>query len=381
MHSRLTANICIEASPATQNQAGLGRYTLNLIKNLSLCDSEFNYSLSYNDRTNAIIPTELTQIKHYSSGLTNNWWRLLNALTYTNKNLLSSYYKGVDIFHSTGHLLPKLDNVRTVFTLHDLIPLLYPSYHKPLNRIFLSVMMPLFLQTADAIISVSNNTKDDAIKYTNTDPSKIVVIPEAVSPSFHNITDEQHLTYVRNKYKLPERFVLCVSTIEPRKNHTTLLSAFERLHKDHPNLVLALAGRLGWLYEPILTQIENSSARHNVRLLGQVPDKDLPALLSAATIFAFPSVYEGFGLPPLEAMACSTPVVCSNTSSIPEVVGEAALMCDPFVVESWHTQLNKLLLDKSLQEKHSQIGLTHSKKFSWSSVAMATSQLYKTLLR
>ena len=381
MHNKLTANICIEASPATQNQAGLGRYTLNLIKNLLLCDSKFNYSLSYNDRTNAIIPTELTQIKHYSSGLTNNWWRLLNALTYTNKNLISSYYQGVDIFHSTGHLLPKLDNVRTVFTLHDLIPLLYPAYHKPLNRIFLSVMMPLFLQTADAIISVSNNTKADAIKHTNTDPSKIVVIPEAVSPSFHKITNEQHLTYVRNKYKLPERFVLCVSTIEPRKNHTTLLSAFERLQSDHPDLVLALAGRLGWLYEPILKQIESSSSRHNVRLLGQVSDKDLPALLSAATIFAFPSVYEGFGLPPLEAMACATPVVCSNTSSLPEVVGKAALMCDPFTIEAWHTQLNKLLLDKSLQDKHSKIGLSHSKKFSWNSVAIATSQLYAKLLQ
>ena len=160
-----------------------------------------------------------------------------------------------------------------------------------------------------------------------------------------------------------------------------MLSAFERLQKDHPDLVLALAGRLGWLYEPTLKQIENSSCHHNVRLLGQVSDTDLPALLSAATIFAFPSVYEGFGLPPLEAMACSTPVVCSNTSSLPEVVGEAALMCDPFVIEDWHTQLRTLLLDKSLQEKHRQIGLAHTKKFSWNSVAMATSQLYTKLLQ
>ena len=381
MYNKLTANICIEASPATQNQAGLGRYTLNLIKNLLLCNSDYNYSVSYNDKNNAIIPSELTQIKHYSSELSNNWWRLLHALSYTNKRLISTHYQGIDIFHSTGHLLPKLDNVRTVFTLHDLIPLLYPSYHKTLNRIFLRVMMPIFLRTADAIISVSNHTKEDAIKHTNADPSKIVVIPEAVSPSFHNITDKVHLEYVRNKYKLPKRFILCVSTIEPRKNHRTLLSAFERLQKDHPDLVLALAGRLGWLYEPTLKQIENSSCHHNVRLLGQVSDTDLPALLSAATIFAFPSVYEGFGLPPLEAMACSTPVVCSNTSSLPEVVGEAALMCDPFVIEDWHTQLRTLLLDKSLQEKHREIGLAHTKKFSWNSVAMATSQLYAKLLQ
>ena len=381
MHNNFTANICIEASPATQNQAGLGRYTLNLIKNLLLCNSDYNYSVSYNDSNNAIIPPELDSIKHYASGLSNHWWRLLNVLTYTNKNLISTHYQGIDIFHSTGHLLPKLDNVRTVFTLHDLIPLLYPSYHKTLNRMFLRVMMPIFLRKADAIIAVSNNTKKDAIKHTNIDQSKIVVIPEAVSPSFHNITDELHLDYVRNKYKLPKRFILCVSTIEPRKNHTTLLSAFERLQSDHPDLVLALAGRLGWLYEPILKQIESSSSRHNVRLLGQVSDRDLPALLSAATIFAFPSVYEGFGLPPLEAMACATPVVCSNTSSLPEVVGKAALMCDPFTIEAWHTQLNKLLLDKSLQDKHSKIGLSHSKKFSWNSVAIATSQLYAKLLQ
>jgi len=381
MHSKLPANICIEASPAIQNHAGLGRYTSNLIQSLLSSDSTYNYSISYNDSSRAIIPAELTTMKHYSSRLPNKWWRLQNAWTHLGNSPMDTHYPGLDIYHSTGHLVPKLDNILTVFTLHDLIPLLYPNFHKPLNRIFLSVMMPLFLKSADAIISVSNNTRDDAVKHMDVDPSKFVVIPEAVSPSFQTISNQQQLTKVRYKYKLPERFILCVSTIEPRKNHITLLRAFEMLHKDHSDLVLVLVGKLGWLYKSLLIEIENSPVSENVRLLHRVPDTDLPVLLSAATVFAFPSIYEGFGLPPLEAMACSTPVVCSNTSSLPEVIGPAALMCDPLVIDAWHKEIDKLLLDKELQEALSQNGLAHSKKFTWNSVATATSNLYKTLLR
>lgn len=380
MHSQLSANICIEASPAIQNYAGLGRYTSSLIQSLLSSDSTYNYSISYNDSSKAIIPLQLTTMKHYPSELSNKWWRLKNAWSHLANYPMDTHYPGLDIFHSTGHLLPKLDNVLTVFTLHDLIPLLYPNFHKPLNRIFLSVMMPLFLKSADAIISVSNNTRNDAVKHTDVDPSKFVVIPEAVSPSFQTISNQQELTKVRYKYKLPERFILCVSTIEPRKNHITLLRAFELLHKDHPNLVLVLVGKLGWLYKSLLTEIENSPVNQNVRLLHQVPDTDLPALLSAATVFAFPSIYEGFGLPPLEAMACSTPVVCANTSSLPEVVGSAALMCEPLIIDAWYTEIDRLLLDKDLQEDLSQNGILQSKKFTWNAVATATSNLYKTLL-
>ena len=380
MHSQLSTNICIEASPAIQNHAGLGRYTSSLIQSLISSDNTYNYSISYNDSSKAIIPPQLTTMKHYPSKLPNKWWRLQNAWTHLSNYPMDAHYPGLDIFHSTGHLLPKLDNILTVFTLHDLIPLLYPHFHKPLNRIFLRVMMPLFLKSADAIISVSNNTRDDAVKHTDVDPSKFVVIPEAVSPSFQTITNQQELTKVRYKYKLPERFILCVSTIEPRKNHITLLRAFELLHKDHPDLVLVLVGKLGWLYKSLLTEIENSPVNQNIRLLHQVQDADLPALLSAATVFAFPSIYEGFGLPPLEAMACSTPVVCANTSSLPEVVGSAALMCEPLIIDAWHTEIHRLLLDKDLQEALSQNGIIQSKKFTWNAVAAATSNLYKTLL-
>jgi len=137
---------------------------------------------------------------------------------------------------------------------------------------------------------------------------------------------------------------------------------------------------LGWLYKSLLTEIENSSVNQNVRLLHQVPDTDLPVLLSAATVFAFPSIYEGFGLPPLEAMACSTPVVCANTSSLPEVVGSAALMCEPLIIDAWHTEIDRLLVDKDLQEALRQNGVIHSKKFTWNAVATATSNLYKNLL-
>jgi len=376
----MSTRICIEASPAVQRQAGMGRYASGLIDGLLSTHPDGDYAIAYNNRASANLPPPLRKMPRYSFMLSNKPWRLRTALTHFGGPPMDASFSGVALYHSTGHLLPRFRRVRTVFTLHDLIPLLLPQYHRPLNRIFFRQMFPRFLQRADAIIAVSENTKNDAISLLGINPESITVIPEGISPSFRTAANEKHLAAVRAAYGLPETFILCVSTIEPRKNHTTLLRAFEMLHPLHPNVALVLAGNRGWLYRGFLDELQNSPVRHHVRLLGKVPETDLPALLSAATVFAFPSRYEGFGLPPLEAMACGTPVVCSNSSSLPEVVGDAVILCEPGNASAWEKEITLLLRHEDMRRQLAARGRSRAAAYTWDSAARATRSVYERTL-
>ncbi len=376
----MNRQICIEASPALQRQAGMGRYALNLIRALVHARAHDDYSIAYNRNTRAEFPVPLGEMPRYSSEMDNKAWRLRNAITHFGAPPMDTFFEGADLYHSTGHLLPRLRHVRSVFTLHDIIPLILPEYHRPLNRIFLRLMIPRFLQCADQIIAVSDSTKRDAMSLLGIASARITVIPEGVSPDYQPISDQNALDAVRAAYGLPNTFILCVSTIEPRKNHITLLRAFELLHDQYPHVALVLAGARGWLYQGFLQALEGSSVRHHVRLIGAVPERDLPALLSAATVFAFPSLYEGFGLPPLEAMACSTPVVCSTASSLPEVVGGASILCDPTDVTAWHSAFALLLKDESTRQQLAAQGRKRAAGFSWEFVARATRSVYERAL-
>ena len=358
----------------------MGRYASGLIDGLLSTHPDGDYAIAYNNRASANLPPPLRKMPRYSFMLSNKPWRLRTALTHFGGPPMDASFSGVALYHSTGHLLPRFRRVRTVFTLHDLIPLLLPQYHRPLNRIFFRQMFPRFLQRADAIIAVSENTKNDAISLLGINPESITVIPEGISPSFRTAANEKHLAAVRAAYGLPETFILCVSTIEPRKNHTTLLRAFEMLHPLHPNVALVLAGNRGWLYHGFLDELQNSPVRHHVRLLGKVPETDLPALLSAATVFAFPSRYEGFGLPPLEAMACGTPVVCSNSSSLPEVVGDAVILCEPGNASAWEKEMTRLLRHKDMRQQLVARGRSRAATYTWDSAALATRSVYERVL-
>jgi len=376
----MTPRICIEASPALQQQAGIGRYALSMIRALVNTNPHGNYAIAYNLSPPIAFPDPLGTMPRYSSTLGNKSWRIRNAITHFGAPPMDAFFDKVALYHSTGHLLPRIRHFPTVFTLHDLIPLTMPQYHRPLNRIFFQIMFPIFLRRANAIIAVSENTKNDAVNLLGTKASRITVIPEGISNAFRPVTNEKRLDNVRATYGLPETFILCVSTLEPRKNHVTLLRAFEILHHDYPRVGLIIAGARGWLYRDFLTKLETSSARDHVRLLGKVPEPDLPALLSSATIFAFPSLYEGFGLPPLEAMACSTPVVCSNASSLPEVVGDTALLHNPRNVDQLHEALVRLLRDEGLRRDLTTRGRKLAAAYTWRSAAKATQAVYDQVL-
>jgi glycosyltransferase involved in cell wall biosynthesis len=286
----------------------------------------------------------------------------------------------IDLFHATEHLLPPLTGLKTVFTFHDAIYALFPQYHLPLNRLFLGLMMPRFLRQAHAIIAVSECSKRDVMRLYSVDPARLHVIYEGVDPAFRLLNDTTELARVREKYNLPSRFILYFSTIEPRKNLKTLLEAFNTLlTRDRTIPALVIAGRKGWLYEPVFAQVRKLGLESRVHFTDWVAQEDAPGLLNAADIFAYPSLYEGFGLAPLEAMACGTPVICSNAASLPEVVGDAAILVDPRDVGGLAGALERVLSDGLLSEKLRAKGIAQAAKFSWERTARETLRVYESI--
>jgi glycosyltransferase involved in cell wall biosynthesis len=281
-----------------------------------------------------------------------------------------------ELFHATEHLLPPLAGIPTVLTVHDLIFRHLPQHHKPLNRWYLNLTLPLYCCRATHIIAVSEQTKRDLVTAYRLPPEKITVIYEAANPRFCPQPAEA-VAIVRERYHLPERYLLFVSTIEPRKNLTRLLTAFERVHQARLTDALVIVGKRGWLYDNFFAAVEHSPSRKAVIFPGYVADADLPAVYAGAQALAFPSLFEGFGLPVLEAMACGTPVVCSNSSSLPEIAGNAAFLVDPLDTDALADALGRMLQDGSLREQLRMRGSAQAMQFSWERAAQETMAVYR----
>jgi glycosyltransferase involved in cell wall biosynthesis len=261
-----------------------------------------------------------------------------------------------------------------VLTAHDMAIYRRPDWFPGGQAASVRFIVPRSMRGADAIVAVSQNTAADVAELFGVGPERLHVVPEGVAQRYRPL-EEPDLREVRRRYELPERFVLFVSTIEPRKNLETLLTAWSRLH-DRPPLVVA--GGWGWRNETAKRLVER--AGREVRLLGPVDPEALPGLYNCATCLAHPAWYEGFGLTPLEALACGTPVVASSASSIPEVVGEAGLLVDPGDVEGWTAALARLLGDLALQRELSERGIQRAREFTWSRAAASTWQVFDSVL-
>jgi len=394
--------VCIDVSAAVHHRAGLGRYAQELVKGLvepgkgeallhasqpigttattsTLIDqsdlgnaSPLQITVFYHQRGEAQLDPPIDRLPRLTTRLSVRPWRLTTALAYFTGFGMDRLFGGVDLFHATEHLLPRLKKTRSVFTLHDLIFQFDPDSHKPLNIAFLKTMMPRFLRAADAIIAVSECSKRDAINLYGIPANKIHVIYEGVDPKFTPITDAAQLQAVRVKYHLPDRFILHVGTIEPRKNLPLLFEVAAQI-KEH----IVVAGKLGWLTEPILAKVKELGVEDRVTFTGFIADDDLPALISSATVLAMPSKYEGFGLPVLEALACGTPVVASNAASLPEVGGDAVLYAWPEDVRSWISLLTLALNDVELRGWLREKGLRQAAKFRWDTMAQETAEVYR----
>ena len=372
--------VCLDVSAAVHRRAGLGRYTLELTRAL-VAQGEHDYIAFYHQRGQAHLDPPIDALPQLTTRLSVKPWRLAAMLAHLFRASQDALFPGVNVFHATEHLLPCLRRIGSVLTLHDLIFRFDPGAHLPLNRIYLNIMMPRFLRAADAIVAVSDCSRRDAMRLYGTPAEKIHVIPEGVDARF-KLTSQQQIDRVRAKYHLPERFILSVGTIEPRKNLPILFEVLTlRREQELASWPLVIAGKPGWLYEPILARVTELGLQDHVQLTGYFPDDDLPALYNAATLLAMPSRYEGFGLPVLEAMACGTPVVCSNTSSLPEVAGEAALLASPDDASAWAQAIARVMSDDALRSQLRQRGLDQAARFSWEQAARRTAELYRHVAR
>jgi len=382
--------IVIDASPAVHRKAGLARYAEELIGALAYADpgtppARSGYAAFYHDAAHAQPSALIQSLPRIALAQSPYRWRLRTLLAQAANLSQDALFEGMPearLFHATEHLLPRLKTRRTVFTLHDLIFRHFPQHHLPRNRMFLNVAMPLFLRRADAVICVSEHTRRDAVRAYGIPEEKLIVIHEGVHPRFRHVNDEAARQVVRELYSLPERFVLSVGTIEPRKNYPLLIEAFAELMRRQRDTTsqLIIVGREGWLFEETYRAVHRTGMTGRVRFLGFIDDAHLPVLYSSADVFAMPSVYEGFGFPPLEALACGAAVVCSNASSLPEIVGDAALTIPPTDGRAWADALERVWTDATLRRDLQMRGPARAARFTWQAAARETRRVYDRLL-
>lgn len=284
----------------------------------------------------------------------------------------------VDILHQTCFSAPVFYRGKIVVTIHDLISVFFGHNIPFWSRQYFAKWMPFTYRFADHLIAVSEHTKKDAIKVLGIPENKITVIHEAADERYKVIDDPKAHHRIREKYKLGDKpIILHIGTLEPRKNLSFLIKSFSIAKKDGLDASLVITGKKGWYYEGLFTLVDELELQDNVIFTGYVDDEDIPTLYNVAAVFTFPSQYEGFGLPPLEAMASGTPVISSNTSSMPEVVGDAGILLPPKNEAKWAEAMTQVISDKKLQQSMRAKGLEQAKKFSWEKCARETIAVYE----
>jgi glycosyltransferase involved in cell wall biosynthesis len=371
--------VCIDISPAAHRKAGLGRHARELAERAHRLDPANEYSVFTYQPSSGQVPASLAHLPLLSVPLAAKPWRMSVLLAHYARIPMDGLFPGVDLFHGTDHLLPRFRRIRSVFTLHDLIPLLFPEFHLPLNRWFLNLMFPKFLSHADAIAAVSECTKRDAMRIYGVPEEKITIIYNGVDARFQPVHDADALRRARAAYSLPEAYILYVGTIEPRKNLTRLLEAYRALRQAGYPHKLVIVGAKGWLYQPVFDKMAELGLESEVILPGYIADEDLPAVYTGSSLFVFPSLYEGFGIPPLEAMACGVPTLVSDTSSLPEVVGDAALQVSPTDVAAIRAGMERILTDPALARDLAARGPQRARLFTWEKAAEQLVALYRRL--
>lgn len=281
----------------------------------------------------------------------------------------------IDVVHAPVNVAPALAHRPVVVTVHDLAFLRFPAQYPRFKQRYLSLMTRHSVRHAARVIAVSRSTRDDLLRYYGVPDERVIVVPNGVDPTLKPI-DQEEIVEFRHDRNLPEQFILFLGTLQPRKNLIALLRAWSKLDASE-RLPLVVVGSQGWMYEPIYDEARSLGVAGEVVFKGFAEPSDLARWYSAATIFVYPSLYEGFGLPVLEAMSCGTPVITSNVSSLPEVAGDAALLVDPKEVGDLSDAIQRLTQNHDLRADLARRGIERSKRFSWARTARETSEVYR----
>lgn len=352
-----------------KNKVGTGQYTYYLLgewHNQARETQQFWVYLSTPPREE--MPKETKYFRYLTFGPKKFWTQLALPIK------LFLQRQKPDVFFSPAHYAPRFCPMPSVVTIHDLAYLTHPQEFKKRDLNQLKSWTRYSVKKADRVIAVSKNTKKDLEKFYDVKPDKITVVYNG----FDNNRFHQHLSKTKIKktlsiYNISGDYLVFLGTLQPRKNVTSLIKAMPKITKEHPNVKLVVIGKKGWLYSEIFSLVEKLNLKDQVIFTGFVPDEDVPYLLTGAQLFVLPSLYEGFGITVLEAMAVGTPVMASHVSSLPEVVGEAGILIEnPKNYAEIAQKANEVLENKDYANKLVEAGLKQSEKFSWTKCAKET---------
>jgi glycosyltransferase involved in cell wall biosynthesis len=369
--------IAIDATAVPPQPAGAGRYTLSLIQALSRVDEAHDYVIYARRHSLSELDGLGPRFQVVDVGPLSRARRYLWEQTSLPADLRR---RRVALLHSPHHTTPwAYAPCPRVVTVHDVTFFLLPERYPFARRLFFQYATMLSVRRAKAILVPSQSAADDLRVFLHPPQSRVHVTHEGVDACFRPLDAETCARLVQERYGLPLGYVLSLGTREPGKNRTTLLRAFKRLVDAGRDLHLAVVGGQGWQSDDE-AEVASLALRDRVHFTGYVPQADLPALYNAASVFVFPSLHEGFGLPALEALACGTPVVTSNRSALPEVAGNAALLVDPLDADAIATAIERILDDPGLAAQLRRAGLERAAAFTWDACAEATLAVYRQVL-
>lgn len=381
---RVAINAHLVAFNQTYRQAGVSKYTELLINNLGEIDhdDEFIVYIGNQARPASFASALNFQVKASRFPTIKPPVRIGWEQTLAPAVLLRDR---PTLLHCPVNVVPLAAPCPTVLTIHDLGFILFPERYKAAKRLYLNTLTRISARRATHIITDAESVRGEVIKLLNVKPAKVTAVPLGVASYFKPEPDKAKLEKFRQEKQLPARFVLYLGTLEPRKNIPLLLRGFARFRHEQPeaaqDVQLVVGGAKGWFYEDIFRLVKELDLEAVTTFPGYINEQELPLWYNIAECFVYPSLYEGFGLPPLEAMACGVPVITSNTSSLPEVVGQAGLTVDPDDEQAMALALQQVLTEPLRRQQMSEQGVEQAAKFSWRETACRTLEVYRQVAR
>jgi glycosyltransferase involved in cell wall biosynthesis len=376
MHVAINAHLL--AHTANFRRAGVSHYVEALLEHLGAID-----------HTNAYTVFTTKGVDAAALGLPNNFMVRPSRLHTINPRIRIPWEQliapvelavvGADVYHGVLNVMPALATIPSVVTIHDLSAFLFPQTFRRINRMYTKWAIRLSAKRAAHLFTVSEHAKQEIVTHLGVPADRVTVTYDACDARFRPVHAAE-LAAFRQRVGVPEQFLFYLGTLEPRKNIPRLLEAYARIANEI-NMPLLIGGGKGWLYEPILAQAERLQLGDRLRFVGYIPQEDQHLWYGAATAFVFPSLYEGFGMPPLEAMACGTAVVTSTASCLPEVVGDAAMKVDPYDVEGLAAALVRVVRDVEWRAELERRGPIQAARFSWHETARRTQAVYARVAR